>query len=211
MSSDLPRSTLLIHVIRLHATPISKLCVCGSEIGKRLDKKYLTEGLAGRVFTFESGSDRKHDLVDLHTCRQAIWLSVGSAHSCHSRVSMRPAENSAQYCSAEQRGMKQMWTRRPQRRLTCLQTIRTSACEHFVDTDDVEGVKSHADVEVILANGVDHVLVGCDTSRFERLRGNLLLLKGEKVHTRGEGVYRKLFLANIEDLDLGLRHTAAVA
>ena len=72
-------------------------------------------------------------------------------------------------------------------------------------------MEAHADVEVILANGVDHVLVGSDTGRLERLRGDLFLLQGEKVHARGERVHGELLLADIEDLDLSLRYTTAVA
>ena len=51
---------------------------------------------------------------------------------------------------------------------TGLQTICTGAGKHLVDTDDVVGVKAHADVEVILANGVDHVLVGSNTGSLKR-------------------------------------------
>ena len=62
---------------------------------------------------------------------------------------------------------------------TGLQTIRTGAGKHLVDTDDVEGVKAHADVEVVLADATDHVLVGSDTGSLKRLGRDLLLLEGD--------------------------------
>jgi hypothetical protein len=72
-------------------------------------------------------------------------------------------------------------------------------------------VKANADVEVILANTVDHVLVSSDTGSLKGLGGDLLLLEREKVDASGEGVHRQLLLSDIEDLDLSLRHTTAVA
>lgn len=42
--------------------------------------------------------------------------------------------------------------------------VSSSAGQHLVDADDVEGVQTHADVEAVLAAGLHHVLVGTDTS-----------------------------------------------
>jgi len=71
-------------------------------------------------------------------------------------------------------------------------------------------VKAHADVEVILADRVNHVLVGCDTGSLKGLGGDLLLLEGEKVDAGREGVNGQLLLSDIEDLDLRLRYTTAI-
>ena len=94
---------------------------------------------------------------------------------------------------------------------TGLQTICTGAGKHLVDTDDVVRVKTHADVERVLAHGLDHVLVGGDTGSLKGLGRDLLLLKGEEVNASRERVHAELFLSDIEDLDLGLRYTTAVA
>jgi hypothetical protein len=96
-------------------------------------------------------------------------------------------------------------------RLTSLQTICTSAGKHLVDTDDVVRVKTHADMEGVLAHGLDHVLVGGNTGSLKGLRRDLLFLEGEEVNASRERVHAELLLSDIEDLDLSLRHTTAVA
>ena len=72
-------------------------------------------------------------------------------------------------------------------------------------------MQAHADVERILAHGLDHVLVGGNTGCFQGFGGDLLLLEGEEMHARGESVNRELLLSDIKDLDLGLGHTTAIA
>ena len=57
-------------------------------------------------------------------------------------------------------------------------------------------------MEVVLANSVDHVLVGGNAGSFKRLRGDLLLLKREQMNASREDVAANLLLANIIDLDL---------
>lgn len=42
--------------------------------------------------------------------------------------------------------------------------VGSSAGQHLVDADDVEGVQTHADVEAVFATGLHHILVGTDTS-----------------------------------------------
>lgn len=45
--------------------------------------------------------------------------------------------------------------------------ISSSAGQHFVDTDDVEGMQAHTDVETILTAGLHHVLVSTDTGSLQ--------------------------------------------
>lgn len=52
---------------------------------------------------------------------------------------------------------------------TGLQSIGTSARQHLVDTDDVEGVDADAEMETLLSGGLDEVLVGADTGGLESL------------------------------------------
>merc|ERR1712180_151964 len=83
-----------------------------------------------------------------------------------------------------------------------LETIGSGTRQHFVDTDNVEGVDSYTDVECILTSNLGHVLVGTDTSRFESFRRQLFVLIGHQIHTLGELINVHLFLTEIEDSDL---------
>ena len=47
--------------------------------------------------------------------------------------------------------------------------ISTSAGQHLVDTEDVEGVDADPQMESILSGGLGDVLIGTDTSSFESL------------------------------------------
>ncbi len=49
--------------------------------------------------------------------------------------------------------------------------ISSSAGQHFVDTDDVEWMQTHTDVETILTAGLHHVLVGTDTGSLQSYMG----------------------------------------
>lgn len=49
--------------------------------------------------------------------------------------------------------------------------ISPSTGQHFVDSDDVEGMQTHADVETIFTAGLHHVLVSTDTGRLQSYRG----------------------------------------
>ena len=62
---------------------------------------------------------------------------------------------------------------------TGLQTIGTGTRQHLVDTQDVKGVDTHSDVETILADGLDQVLVGANTSGLERFGRELFILIGD--------------------------------
>lgn len=85
---------------------------------------------------------------------------------------------------------------------TSLQPIGTSAGQHLVDTDDVEGVNSDSQVERVLTGGLGDVLVGANTGSLESLRGNLLVLVTDHVCAEGEVVYRSLLTSKVIDADL---------
>jgi hypothetical protein len=64
---------------------------------------------------------------------------------------------------------------------TRLQSIGTSARQHLVDADNVVRVGADAEMETFLSGDFDKVLVGANAGRLERLRGQLLVLVGDKV------------------------------
>jgi hypothetical protein len=88
-----------------------------------------------------------------------------------------------------------------------LQPIGTSARQHLVDTDDVVGVDTDAEMETFLSGNLDEVLVGADTGGLESLGGQLLVLVGDKVDAEREVVYAGLLATEVEDADLGIRYT----
>ena len=119
---------------------------------------------------------------------------------------------------------------------TGLKTIGTSARQHLVDTDDVEGVHTDTHVETFLTGDLHEVpgkgsllvsfmfcndglyrrvcgskrsdiLVGTDTGGFESLRGKLLIFVGDHVHTEREVIDVGLLTSQIEDTDLGVGNT----
>ena len=52
--------------------------------------------------------------------------------------------------------------------------ISSGTGQHFVDTEDVEGVNPDPDVERILAAVLDEILVAADTASLQGLGGQLL-------------------------------------
>jgi len=90
---------------------------------------------------------------------------------------------------------------------TGLQTIGTSARQHLVDADDVEGVDADAQVETFLTGDLDEVLVGTNTGGFESLGGQLLVLVGDEVDTHGEVIHVSLLTTKIEDTNLRVGNT----
>ena len=62
-----------------------------------------------------------------------------------------------------------------------LQSIGTGARQHLVDADDVVRVGADAEMETFLTGRLDEVLVGANTGGLESLRGELLILVGNKV------------------------------
>lgn len=90
---------------------------------------------------------------------------------------------------------------------TSLQSIGTGARQHLVDTDDVVRVGTDAEVETFLAGRLDEVLVGANTGGLESLRAQLLELVGDKVDAEREVIDGSTLAAEVEDADLGVRHT----
>lgn len=90
---------------------------------------------------------------------------------------------------------------------TSLQSIGTGTRQHLVDTDDVEGVGANAQVERVLSAGLDHVLVGANTSGLEGLRAQLLVLVGDHVDAEREVIDGSLLATKIEDANLGVGDT----
>lgn len=91
---------------------------------------------------------------------------------------------------------------------TRLQSIGTSARQHLVDADDVEGVGADAQVEALLARVLDEVLVGADARGLEGLGAQLLILVGDEVDAEREVVDVGTLAAEIKDADLGVGDTA---
>lgn len=59
--------------------------------------------------------------------------------------------------------------------------ISSSARQHLVDSDDVEGMEPHADVELVLTAILDEVLVTANTSGFQRLGAQLFVFVGDEM------------------------------
>lgn len=94
---------------------------------------------------------------------------------------------------------------------TSLQSIGTGARQHLVDTDDVVRVGADAEVETFLSGGLDEVLVGANTGGLEGLGAQLLILVGDEVDAEREVVDGGTLAAEVEDADLGVRHTTVEA
>jgi hypothetical protein len=92
-----------------------------------------------------------------------------------------------------------------------LKSISTSARQHLVDTENVEGVDTDAHVEGVLASKLHDVLVAGNTRSFKGLTGDLLLLKRAQVDAVRETVNGSLLVTEIVNAKLGIGHTAAVA
>jgi hypothetical protein len=75
----------------------------------------------------------------------------------------------------------------------------------------VEGVYTNAEMERILAGSLGNVLVGANTGGFEGLRGQLLILIGDKVAAEGEVVNRGALAAEIVYAYLGASERAVSA
>ena len=85
-----------------------------------------------------------------------------------------------------------------------LKSISTGAGQHLVDTQDVEGVETDTHVERILSRVLGDVLVGANTTSFEGLGRDLLLLIAEQVDAERELVNVSLLTTQIVDTDLGV-------
>lgn len=94
---------------------------------------------------------------------------------------------------------------------TGLQSIGTSARQHLVDTDDMEGMGADTEMETLLATVLDQVLVGADTGGLESLGAQLLILVGDEVDAEREVVDVGTLAAEIEDPDLRVGDTTVEA
>merc|ERR1719158_2781415 len=92
---------------------------------------------------------------------------------------------------------------------TGLETIGARARKHLVDTEHIEGVNPHAQVERILTGLHDHALVRRDARRLERLTRHTLVLARDHVHAVRVLLHAVLLLAAIIDADLRVRDAAA--
>lgn len=90
---------------------------------------------------------------------------------------------------------------------TGLETISTSAGQHLVDAENVEGVNTHAQVETVLTSDLGEVLVCADTSSLKGLRRYHLTLEGDHVHSGGESLDGGLLVSDIIDTDTGIGDT----
>lgn len=56
---------------------------------KRAGATNLAKGLHGMLLTLEGGTDGEHNLVDLHTRRETVGLTVGTTHTCRVLASVQ--------------------------------------------------------------------------------------------------------------------------
>ena len=92
-----------------------------------------------------------------------------------------------------------------------LEPISPSTRKHLVNTQNMEGVHPHSQMESILAGVLGHVLVASDTGSFQGLARHVLLLPTHEVNAEGELVDAFLLHPDIVDSDLGIGDTAAKA
>lgn len=69
------------------------------------------------------------------------------------------------------------------------------------------GVGADAEMERILARGLDEVLVGANTGGLKSLRAQLLILVGDEVDAEREVIDTGLLATKIEDTNLGVGNT----
>lgn len=94
---------------------------------------------------------------------------------------------------------------------TLLQSISTGTRQHLVDSQNVEWVDSHSQVERISTRHLGDVLVGTDTSGFQSLRGQLFNLVGHQVDTQWEVIDRGLLSTQVVDSDLRVWDSSVVS
>merc|ERR1740123_1129732 len=85
----------------------------------------------------------------------------------------------------------------------------SSACarQHFVDPQNMVGMNTDSDVELILGCVLHHVLVAANTSGLKSLSRELLKFIRHKMDTQREFINSSLFAAQIENSDLGIGDT----
>jgi len=91
---------------------------------------------------------------------------------------------------------------------TGLQSIGTSARQHFVDAGNVEWMGTNSHVETVLSAGLDHVLVCANTGGFESLGRELFVLIGNEMDTEWELVNTGTLTSQIKDTNLWVWYTS---
>lgn len=94
---------------------------------------------------------------------------------------------------------------------TGLETIGTGTGQHLVDTQDVEGVGAHTQVETILTAGLHGVLVGANAGSLQGLRGDVLVFARHQVDGEWELVNAGLLTTAIVDTKLSIGDSTAEA
>ena len=94
---------------------------------------------------------------------------------------------------------------------TSLETIGSGAGQHLVDTENVEGVGTDAQVETILTAGLSQVLVGANAGSLESLRRDVLVLARNEMDSVGELVDTSLLTSAVVDAQLRVGDSAAEA
>merc|ERR1740130_336741 len=91
----------------------------------------------------------------------------------------------------------------------CLETVSTCTRKHLVDAEHLVRVRTHTNVEEVLACISHHVLVSGNACRLKSLTGDLLFLIRDHVDHCWKLITRDAFLATLVDTDLGVWHTTA--
>ena len=89
-----------------------------------------------------------------------------------------------------------------------LQPISASTTQHFIYPDDVERVHSNSHVESVFATVFNHVLVGTNSSGFQRLAWQLFQLIRDQMHTAWKFINSCPLASDVVDSDLGVRYTS---
>jgi len=92
-----------------------------------------------------------------------------------------------------------------------LKAICSRARKHFVDTNNMERVWPHPDVEKVLPRSLNHALVRSDACCFKSLARDLLFFVTYHVDRRRELIAWNLLLADLINTDLRVWHSAAKA
>ena len=94
---------------------------------------------------------------------------------------------------------------------TSLESISTGTGKHFVNTDDVPWVDSDSNMETKFTSVVLHEFVSGNTSCLKCLRGDLLLLVGNKMDAAWELIPMGLSLSSVVNTNLWVWHSTIEA
>lgn len=85
--------------------------------------------------------------------------------------------------------------------------ISSGTRQHLVDSDDMEWMNSHTDVELILAAVFHQVLVAANAASFQGFGAQLFIFVGNQMNAKREIFYVSLLSTQIEDTDLWIWYT----